>query len=49
MAPVSQWEPPAAAKAVSLAESTAAAPKNLLAVGERSQWTETGHYADSVA
>lgn len=49
MAPVSQWEPPAAAKAVSLAESTAAAPKHLLTVGERSQWTETGHYADSVA
>ncbi|MCX6588784.1 MAG: M14 family metallopeptidase [Acidobacteria bacterium] len=49
MAPVSQWEPPAAKLAVSLAESTAAAPKNLLTVGERSEWRETGRYTDSVA
>lgn len=49
MAPVSQWEPPAAKLAVSLAESTAAAPKNLLTVGERSGWRETGRYNDSVA
>lgn len=49
MAPVSQWEPPAAKHAVSLAESTAAAPKNLLTVGERSEWRETGRYTDSVA
>lgn len=49
MAPVSQWEPPAAKLAVSLAESTAAAPKNLLTVGERSEWRETGRYPDSVA
>jgi hypothetical protein len=49
MAPVSQWEPPAAKAAASLAESTAAAPKTLLTVGERSNWTETGRYADSVA
>jgi len=49
MAPVSQWEPPAAQLAVSLSDSTSAAPMNLLTVGERSQWQETGRYSDSVA
>ncbi len=49
MAPVSQWEPPAAKLAASLAESTAAAPKSLLTVGERSEWKQTGRCTDSVA
>lgn len=46
--PESKWEPPAAVKAASLAESTQAAPKDLLTRSEISEYRETGVYAESV-
>ncbi len=46
--PESKWEPPAAAKAASLAESTRGAPNDLLTRSETSEYRETGVYAESV-
>src|SRR5271165_2817333 len=47
--PHSGFEPPAAEKATSLAESTKAAPKDLLTVAETSDFKETGRYSESLA
>ncbi|HEY3840574.1 MAG TPA: M14 family metallopeptidase [Bryobacteraceae bacterium] len=47
--PHSAFEPPAAAKAESIAASTQAAPKDFLTVAETSQFQETGRYAESLA
>ncbi len=46
--PQSKWEPPAAENAASLAASTRAAPPDLLTRSERSDYRETGPYAESV-
>lgn len=47
--PHSGYEPPAAAKAASIAESTKAAPRDFLTVAETSGFRETGRYAESLA
>jgi hypothetical protein len=46
--PHSGYEPPAAAKAVSIVESTQASPKDLLTVAESSGFKETGRYFESL-
>jgi Zinc carboxypeptidase len=46
--PHSGYEPPAAAAAKSLAESTAGSPKNLLTHAELTQFRETGRYAETL-
>jgi hypothetical protein len=45
--PKSAFEPPKAAAAISLAESTAASPKDLLTRAEQTGYTETGRYRES--
>src|SRR5689334_19361865 len=47
--PQSGFEPPAAEKAASLAESTKAAPPEYLTVAESSGFKETGRYAESLS
>jgi hypothetical protein len=47
--PRSAFEPPAAAAARSLAESSAASPVDLLTVAEKTNWRDTGRHADSLA
>src|ERR1700693_3528674 len=44
----SLYEPPAAKAAASLAASTSSAPRELLTTGEKSEWLETGPYAEAV-
>src|SRR5437660_851518 len=44
----SAYEPPAAKAAASLTASTKAAPRDLLTTGEKSDWNETGLYAEVV-
>lgn len=44
----SAYEPPAAKAAVSLTSSTEAAPRDLLTTGEKTNWEETGVYAEAV-
>lgn len=46
--PHSMYEPPAASAARSLAESSANVPPDLLTTGEKSQWRQTGLYAEAV-
>jgi hypothetical protein len=46
--PHSGFEPPAAAKAASIAESTKAAPKEFLTRAETSNFEDTGRYAESL-
>jgi hypothetical protein len=47
--PHSGWNPPGAAAAQSLADSTVAAPsKDWLTLGEKTDFTETGHYQETV-
>src|SRR5581483_5552248 len=46
--PHSGYEPPAAEKAQSIAESTKAAPKAFLTVAESSGFKQTGRYAESL-
>jgi hypothetical protein len=43
------YEPPAAKAAVSLAASSANVPADLLTTGEKTQWRQTGNYAEVVA
>lgn len=45
----STFEPPKAAEAQSLSESTKRSPAQFLTIGEKSQWKETGRYQDSLA
>src|ERR1051326_8061295 len=47
--PHSAYEPPAAAKAATISDSTKAAPKEFLTVAETSNFKETGRYAESLA
>lgn len=47
--PKTAFEPPAAAAARSLAESTAAAPKDLLTLAEKTDYAETARYRESRA
>jgi hypothetical protein len=47
--PHSGFEPPASVKAASIAESTQAAPPDMLTVAESSGFKETGRYAESLA
>jgi murein tripeptide amidase MpaA len=47
--PHSMYEPPAAKAATSLAASSANVPSNLLTTGEKTQWQQTGTYAEAVA
>jgi len=47
--PHSMYEPPAAAAAASLAASTKGAPASLLTTGEKSDWKQTGDYAEAVS
>ncbi len=44
-----KFEPPLAGAAKSLADSTAASPKDLLTLAEKTDYRETARYADSVA
>ncbi len=44
----SLFEPPAAKAAESLAASTKSAPADLLTTGEKTEWLETGTYAEAV-
>lgn len=46
--PKSAFEPPKAAAAASLAESTAASPKDLLTLAERTDYAETARYRESL-
>ncbi len=46
--PKTAFEPPLASAAKSLAESTAASPKELLTLAEKTNYAETAHYSDSV-
>ncbi len=46
--PQSKWEPPQAEHVKSLAESAAAAPRDLLTRSELSDYRETGRYAEAV-
>ena len=48
IAPHSQFEPPAAKAAQSLAESTKASPPELVTTGEKTGWNETAPYAEAV-
>jgi Zinc carboxypeptidase len=48
IAPHSALEPPAAKAAASLAASTKDSPRDLLTTGEKSDWNETGPYAETV-
>lgn len=48
IAPHSAWEPPAAKAAASLAQSTKDSPPALLTTSEKSNWEETGTYAEAV-
>ena len=47
--PHSMYEPPAAEAAASLAASSANVPPGLLTTGEKTDWHETGVYAEAVA
>ncbi|MDX2178562.1 MAG: M14 family metallopeptidase [Bryobacteraceae bacterium] len=47
--PKTAFEPPMAAAAKSLADSTAASPKDLLTLAEKTNYAETARYAESVA
>ncbi|MDZ7639008.1 MAG: M14 family metallopeptidase [Bryobacterales bacterium] len=47
--PASVFEPPAASKVRSLKESTAASPPELLTTEEKTEYRETGDYAEAVA
>ena len=47
--PHSMYEPPAAAAAKSLADSTQGTPQDLLTTGEKTQWEKTGRYDETVA
>jgi hypothetical protein len=47
--PHSMYEPPAAKAAASLAASSANVPADLLTTGEKTDWQETGVYAEAVA
>ena len=46
--PHSMFEPPAAAAAASLASSSANVPADLLTTGEKTQWKQTGLYAETM-
>src|SRR5580700_11268538 len=46
--PHSGFEPPAAGKAASIADSTQAAPRDFLTKAESSGFKETGRYAESL-
>ena len=48
IAPHSQFEPPAAKAAASLAASTKDSPQDLLTTGEKTDWNETGPYSEAV-
>ena len=48
MPPRSQWETPAMKESRSLADSTAASPKDWLTVAEKTSFRETGDYAEAV-
>jgi murein tripeptide amidase MpaA len=48
IAPHSASEPPAAKAAAALSASTQASPKNLLTTGEKTEWNQTGPYAEAV-
>ncbi|HEY9138504.1 MAG TPA: M14 family zinc carboxypeptidase [Terriglobus sp.] len=47
--PHSMYEPPAAAAAKSLADSTAGVPQDELTTGEKTNWEKTGRYDETVA
>ena len=47
--PHSMYEPPAAKAAASLAASSASVAADLLTTGEKTDWQETGVYAEAVA
>lgn len=47
--PHSMYEPPAAAAAKSLADSTAGVPQDELTTGEKTNWEKTGLYDETVA
>lgn len=47
--PHSMYEPPAAATAKSLADSTAGVPQDELTTGEKTNWEKTGRYDETVA
>ncbi len=49
MSPKTVFEPAKAAAAQSLADSTAASPKHLLTLAERTNYAETARYAESLA
>lgn len=49
LSPHSMYEPPAAAAAASLAASSKDVPPDLLTTGEKTQWRQTGTYAEAVA
>ncbi len=46
--PHSAYEPPAAKDAASLSASTKASPANLLTTSEKTNWAETGNYAEVI-
>jgi len=48
LAPHSMYEPPLAAAAKSLADSTANIPADLLTTGEKTEWQKTGLYDETV-
>jgi murein tripeptide amidase MpaA len=48
LAPHSMYEPPMAAAAQTLADSTANIPADLLTTGEKTQWQQTGRYDETV-
>src|ERR1700753_672634 len=48
LAPHSMYEPPAGQTAASLAASTAKSPADLLTTGEKTEWKQTGLYAETV-
>jgi Zinc carboxypeptidase len=49
LSPHSMYEPPAAAAAASLAASSKDVPPDLLTTGEKTEWRQTGTYAEVVA
>jgi len=48
LAPHSMYEPPMAAAAATMAASTAKSPADLLTTGEKTDWHQTGLYAETV-
>ena len=48
LAPHSMYEPPLAAAAQTLADSTANTPPDLLSTGEKTQWQQTGTYDETI-